>query len=213
MLQIGHIPRMTDTVQTPVKKTAPAKPSQMLEFGPLLVFFILYQVLKKSQPDNALYIAAGVLAAMSVLVLIYSRIKHGSLPMMLLFTTVLVAGSAGLAYFFQDERFIYMKPTVINAIFGVGVIGGVIFKKNVIQMFMGQAIDMPLKAWNTLAIRWGLFFFVLAAINEFVWRTYGEDFWVKFKVFGFLPLTILFTLLQVPFIMKNGTVKVDPPKE
>ena len=132
---------------------------------------------------------------------------------MLLFTTVLVAGSAGLAYFFQDERFIYMKPTVINAIFGVGVIGGVIFKKNVIQMFMGQAIDMPLKAWNTLAIRWGLFFFVLAAINEFVWRTYGEDFWVKFKVFGFLPLTILFTLLQVPFIMKNGTVKVDPPKE
>ena len=198
---------MTDTSQTAPKQ----KPSQMLEFGPLLVFFVLYQFLKKSQPDNALYIAAGVLAALSILVLIYSRIKHGSLPMMLLFTTVLVAGSAALAYFFKDERFIYMKPTVINSLFGVAVIGGVVFKKNVIQMIMGQAMEMPTKAWNTLAIRWGVFFFVLAAINEFVWRTYGEDFWVKFKVFGFLPLTILFTMTQLPFIMKNGTVKGEDP--
>ena len=185
----------------------------MLEFGPLLVFFILYQVLKKSQPDNALYIAAGVLAAMSILALIYSRIRYGSLPMMLLFTTVLVAGSAALAYFFKDERFIYMKPTVINILFGVGMIGGVIFKKNVIKMIMCEAIEMPLKAWNNLAIRWGLFFFVLAAINEYVWRSYGEDFWVKFKVFGFFPLTLLFTLSQIPFIMKNGTVKTETPAE
>ena len=202
---------MTDTSQTPATKKH--KPSQMLEFGPLLIFFIVYHSLKKSQPDNVLYIAAGVLAVLSILVLIYSRIKYGSVPKMLLFTTVIVSGSAALGYLFQDDRFITMKPTVINIIFGVGVIGGVLFKKNVIQMFMGEAIDMPLKAWNNLAIRWGLFFFALAAINEFVWRTYGEDFWVNFKVFGFLPLTILFTLLQVPFIMKNGTVKADPPKE
>ena len=202
---------MTDTPQTPTTKKH--KPSHMLEFGPLLVFFILYQVLKKSQPDNALYIAAGVLAAMSILALIYSRIRYGSLPMMLLFTTVLVAGSAALAYFFKDERFIYMKPTVINILFGVGMIGGVIFKKNVIKMIMCEAIEMPLKAWNNLAIRWGLFFFVLAAINEYVWRSYGEDFWVKFKVFGFFPLTLLFTLSQIPFIMKNGTVKTETPAE
>ena len=118
--QIGHIAPMTDTSQTAIKK----KPSQLLEFGPLLVFFVLYQVLKKSQPDNALYIAAGVLAVLSIITLIYSRLKHGALPMMLLLTTILVAGSAALAYVFQDERFIYMKPTVINCLFGVGVIGG-----------------------------------------------------------------------------------------
>ena len=200
---------MTDTSQTPATKKH--KPSQMLELGPLLVFFILYQVLKKSQPDTALYIAAAVLAGLSILTLIFSRIKYGSLPMMLVFTTVLVSGSAALAYFFKDERFIYMKPTVINTLFGVAVIGGVVFKKNVIQMVMGQAIEMPLKAWNNLAIRWGIFFFVLAAINEYVWRTYGEDFWVKFKVFGFFPLTLLFTLLQIPFIMKNGTMKAETP--
>ncbi|MEP6343001.1 MAG: inner membrane-spanning protein YciB [Maricaulaceae bacterium] len=202
---------MTDTSQTPPQTPAAKKqkPSQMLEFGPLLVFFILYQVLKKSQPDNALYIAAAVLAGLSVLTLIYSRIKYGSLPMMLVFTTVLVSGSAALAYFFKDERFIYMKPTVINSLFGVAVIGGVLVKKNVIQMIMGSAIEMPLKAWNVLAIRWGIFFFILAGINEFVWRTYGEDFWVKFKVFGFLPLTILFTMSQLPFIMKNGSVKTE----
>ena len=199
---------MTDTTTIAPKK----KPSQWLEFGPLLIFFIAYQFLKKSQPDNALYIAAAILAVLSIITLIYSRIKHGSLPMMLLFTTVLVAGSAAMAYFFKDERFIYMKPTVINILFGVGVIGGVLFKKNVIQMMMGEAFEMPMRAWNNLAIRWGIFFFVLAAINEFVWRTYGEDFWVKFKVFGFLPLTILFTLSQLPFIMKNGTMKGEAPK-
>lgn len=202
---------MTDISQTPSAQKH--KPSQWLEFGPLLIFFILYQVLKTSQPDTALYIAAGVLAGLSIITLIYSRIKYGSLPMMLLFTTVLVAGSAALAYFFQDERFIYMKPTVINCLFGVAVIGGVLVKKNVIKMIMGQAIEMPTKAWNNLAIRWGVFFFVLAAINEFVWRTYGEDFWVKFKVFGFLPLTILFTMTQLPFIMKNGTVKDEAAKD
>lgn len=199
---------MTDASQAAPKK----KPSQWLEFGPLLIFFIAYQFLKKSQPDNALYIAAGILAVLSIITLIYSRIKHGSLPKMLLFTTVLVAGSAAMAYFFKDERFIYMKPTVINILFGVGVIGGVLFKKNVIQMMMGEAFEMPMRAWNNLAIRWGIFFFILAAINEFVWRTYGEDFWVKFKVFGFLPLTILFTLSQLPFIMKNGTMKGEAPK-
>ena len=213
-VQIGHIAPMTDTSpKTTENRSAPKKkPSQWLEFGPLLVFFILYQVLKKSQPDNALYIAAGVLAVLSIITLIYSRIKHGALPMMLLLTTVLVAGSAALAYVFQDERFIYMKPTVINSLFGAGVIGGVLFKKNVIQMMMGEAFEMPTKAWNNLAIRWGIFFFVLAAINEFVWRTYGEDFWVKFKVFGFLPLTIVFTLLQLPFIMKHGKMKGEAPK-
>jgi intracellular septation protein len=190
-------------------KLSKSKPSQWLEFGPLLIFFIAYLYLKRTLPDpkTAIYIAAIILGGLSTLSLIYSTVKHGAIPKMLLFTTLLVVGSAGLSYVFKDPRFIYMKPTVINALFGIGVLGGVVFKKNVIQMIMGEAIEMPIKAWNNLAIRWGIFFFVLAAINEYVWRIYGEDFWVKFKVFGFLPLTILFTMTQLPFIMKNGKIK------
>jgi len=200
---------MTDASQTLPQNPPKKKASQWLEFGPLLIFFIAYMYLKRTLPDpkTAIYIAAIILGGLSTLSVIYSTVKHGALPKMLLFTTVLVVGSAGLSYVFKDPRFIYMKPTVINALFGVGVLGGILLKKNVIKMIMGEAFDMPLKAWNNLAIRWGLFFFVLAAINEFVWRSYGEDFWVKFKVFGFFPITILFTMTQLPFIMKNGTVK------
>lgn len=189
------------------KKPSSKKPSQWFEFGPLLIFFLAYQYLKRSQPDNAIYLAAILLGALSTLTLIYTWVKHRHVSGILIFSTVLVVGSAALSYVFKDPRFIYMKPTVINAIFGVAVIGGVLIKKNVIQLMMGQAFEMPMKAWNNLAIRWGLFFFMLAAINEFVWRSYGEDFWVKFKVFGFLPLTIIFTMTQLPFIMKNGKIK------
>jgi len=190
-----------------IKKANPKKPSQWFEFGPLLIFFIAYQYLKRSQPDNAIYLAAILLGVLSSLTLIYTWVKHRHVSGILIFSTVLVVGSAALSYVFKDPRFIYMKPTVINVIFGIAVIGGVFIKKNVIQLMMGQAFEMPVKAWNSLAIRWGIFFFILAAVNEFVWRSYGEDFWVKFKVFGFLPLTIIFTMTQLPFIMKNGKVK------
>jgi len=206
--------RMTNVPPSPSQPAAKKKASQWLEFGPLLVFFLVYMYLKRTLPDTqtAIYIAAIVLGVLSTISLIYSTVKHGAVPKVLLISTVFVVTSAGLSYVFKDPRFIYMKPTVINIIFGLAVIGGVFLKKNVIQMIMGEAFEMPLKAWNNLAIRWGLFFFILAAINEFVWRTYGEDFWVKFKVFGFFPITIIFTLTQLPFIMKNGTVKGEDQK-
>ena len=100
-----------------------------------------------------------------------------------------------------------MKPTIVNSFFGLGVIGGIFFQKNVIKLMMGDAIDLPDIKWNTLAIRWGIFFFAMAILNELIWRNFSEDFWVKFKVFGFLPITLLFTLTQLPFIMKHGAVK------
>jgi len=96
---------------------------------------------------------------------------------------------------------------VVNILFGLGVLGGVLFKKNVLKMMLGEAFELADKAWNTLAIRWGLFFFVLAAINEVVWRTQTEQFWVNFKFFGLVPLTFIFTMSQIPFIMKHGKVK------
>ncbi len=184
-----------------------------LEFGPVLAFFIVYMWLRKSLPDpnTAIYPAAAVLAALSTIALAYSWIKHKHLSGILIFTTVIVCFSAGLAYVFKDPRFVYMKPTVINALFGVGMFGGILFKKNAIKLMLGDAFELPLKAWNVLAVRWGLFFFALAGLNEFVWRSFDEPTWVKFKLFGFIPLTLLFTMSQIPFIMKHGKVKGQEP--
>lgn len=191
---------MTDTPKTPQT----SKPSQWLEIGPVAIFVIVYQFLRRSNPDGAIYTAAGIFMVLAIAALFWSRAKHGIFPKVLLLTTVIIVISVGLAFFFQDPRFIYMKPTVVNILFGAAVLGGVFLKKNVLKIFIGEALDMPDKAWNTLAIRWGIFFFVLAAINEFVWRNYSEDFWVNFKLLGFMPITFLFLLSQAPFLMKHG---------
>ncbi len=179
----------------------------LVDFGPVAIFVAAYHYLRRSNPEGAIFTAAGIFMIAALIALAYSRIKHGKFSGVLLLTTGIIVLTVLLALLFNNPIFFYMKPTVINILFGLGVMGGILFKKNVLKIMMGEAIDLADKAWNTLAIRWGLFFFAMAAINEFVWRTQTEDFWVNFKLFGFLPLTILFTLSQVPFIMKHGKIK------
>lgn len=175
-----------------------------LDFGPLVIFFLSFQYLKRKNPDEAMLWAAGIFAVAAVIALGIGWLKHKRLSSMLLLSTVIIVVTAGLALFSGNKVIFYMKPTIVNALFGIGVIGGVLIGKNVLRMLLGEAFSLPEKAWNTLAIRWGLFFFAMALINEVVWRTQSEDFWVGFKVFGFLPLTIAFTLTQIPFIQRHG---------
>lgn len=184
-----------------------------IDLGPVAVFVIAYQYLRRTGHDGAIFSAAAVFMVVALLALAYSRIKHGKFSSMLLLSTVIIVISVGLAFFFDNPVFIYMKPTVINALFGLAVIGGVFFKKNVIKLMMGGAFEMPDKAWNVMAIRWGIFFFALAAINEIVWRGFSEDFWVNFKLFGFFPLTLLFAVSQAPFMMKHGKMIEDTPSQ
>ena len=179
----------------------------MVDFGPVLVFVILYNYLRRSDPDGAIYTAAIVFSVVAVLALAYSRIRLGKFSTMLMVTTGIIVLTVGLSVLFENPIFIYMKPTIVNAIFGVLVLGGVLFKKNVLKLMMGSALEMPLKAWNTLAIRWGFFFFALAILNEFIWRNFDEAFWANFKLFGFFPITLVFTLSQMPFILKHGKLK------
>lgn len=175
-----------------------------LDFGPLLIFFISFQWLRREHPDEAMLWAAGVFAVAAVIALAIGWMKHRSVSHMLLLSTGIIVVTAGLALFSGNKTIFFMKPTIVNALFGIAAIGGVLLGHNVIRMLLGDAFKLPDAAWNVLAIRWGLFFFVLALINEFVWRTQTEEFWVGFKVFGFLPITILFTLSQIPFIKKHG---------
>ena len=198
---------MTDSSPAPAKKPN----SFWLDFGPLLAFFGAFQYFKRVNPDEAMVWAAGVLAVLAALALTYSWFKHKYLSGVLILTTVLVVFFAGLTFFTGNKIFLFMKPTIVNTLFGVGVIGGALMGKNVIKMLMGEAIELPDSKWNSLAIRWGIFFFAMAILNEIIWRNFSEDFWVKFKVFGFLPLTIIFTLSQLPFIQKHGKMRSEAP--
>ena len=178
-----------------------------IDFGPLLIFFASFMYLKRDYPDDAMIWAAGILAAAAALALIYAWFKYKHTSPVLIFSTVVIGGFALAAFLFDDKRFIYMKPTVMNAIFGIAVIGGVFFKKNVIKMMMGSAFELPDAKWNIFAVRWGVFFFAMAILNEMIWRNFSETFWISFKTFGFLPLTILFTAGQIPFLTRHGTLK------
>ena len=183
--------------------SAPNK-SFWLDFGPLLIFFAAFHYIRRSNPDEALFIAAAIFAVAAILALAIGWIRHRTISGLLVFSTLIIVGTTALAFIFDNKLFLFMKPTVINALMGVGVIGGVFLKKNVIRLIVGDAFTLPDHAWNTLAIRWGLLFFAMAIINEIVWRTQTEPFWVNFKTFGFLPLTIVFTLAQIPFIKRHG---------
>lgn len=178
-----------------------------LDFGPLLVFFGAFHWIKRSNPDEAMLLAAGLFAVAAVIALLIGWLRYKSVSPMLLLSTAIIVVTAGLALLADNPIIFYMKPTIVNSLFGIAAIGGVLMKKNVIRLLIGSAFSLPNKIWDTLAIRWGLFFFAMAALNEFIWRTQSEEFWVNFKVFGFLPLTIAFTLTQIPLIARHGGLK------
>ena len=202
---------MTDPIKDPLiagEKTDPAKPSNFLvDFGPVAIFVGVYHYLRRSDPDGAMLTAAGIFMVVALIALAYSRLKTGKFSGVLLLTTVIICITAGLAIFSGNKTIFYMKPTIVNALFGIAVLGGIFLKKNVIKLMMGDAVLLPEKAWNNLAVRWGLYFFFCAALNEVIWRTQSEEFWVNFKIAGFMPLTLVFTLTQIPYIMKHGSMR------
>ena len=128
----------------------------------------------------------------------------------------LIAGGAalvfgGLTLFFHDVRFVKLKPTVMNSLFGVALLGGLILRKNPLKLLLGDAVKMPDEGWRKLTLNYGLFFLALAALNEFVWRTQPDDIWVVFRFPGLLILTVLFGFAQVPLMMKYAKTDEPPP--
>lgn len=170
------------------------------DMGPLAVFFLVYKWYGLIEATAALIAATFV----SVLYVYWSEKK---IPTMPLASAVLVGIFGGLTIISEDEVFIKMKPTILNTLFGLILLIGVCFRKGLLQYLLDDAFKMKAKAWRIFSFRWALFFFFLAIVNEIVWRNFGTDFWVKFKVFGMLPLTMAFTLTQVPFIQKHHIVE------
>ncbi|MDB5508636.1 MAG: septation protein [Hyphomicrobiales bacterium] len=191
-------PKSQPAAATGRKPAPPQNPTLklILEMGPLVLFFI-------TNWKFGIFPATGVLMVGVVAALIASWVLTRHLPIMPVVTAVAVVFFGGLTFLFHDELFIKLKPTIVNTIFGTILLGALAFGKPLLPVLLDSVLQLTEEGWRKLTIRWGVFFFVLAVINEIVWRTQTTDLWVSFKAFGIMPLTIVFALAQVPLILKH----------
>jgi intracellular septation protein len=184
----------------------------VLELGPLLVFFFANSYGERlakwfpvlAELGGPIFVATGLFMAATVISLVVSKLVIGKLPLMPLVSGVVVLSFGALSIWLQNDTFIKMKPTIINTLFGVVLLGGLFFGRSLLGYVFNSAFQLDQDGWNKLTLRWGLFFLVLAVLNEVVWRNFSTDFWVAFKVWGTMPITVLFTLSQMPLIMKHS---------
>ena len=168
------------------------------DFGPLLIFFIIYF---KNGNDLKIAIPPFIFATLIALVVVYFLEKR--IPMVPLVSGILITFFGGLTLYFDNKIFFYMKPTIINLLFAAILFFGKYFtQKPLLKIFFQNAINLEDEGWKKLNYRWISFFLFVAFLNEIVWRTQSEVFWVNFKVWGLLPITFLFTVFQVPLINK-----------
>jgi intracellular septation protein len=176
-----------------------------LELGPLVVFYVA-----NARADN-IYIATAWFMAAMVASLILSWLLMHKLAVMPVVTAVVVLIFGGLTLYFQDPTFIKMKPTVVNALFAAALLGGFAFHQSLLRYVFGDVYKLKPQGWTILTLRWGLFFLFLAVLNEVVWRTAdafiadpkaATNLWVSFKVWATMPITVVFTLFQMPILSK-----------
>ncbi|WP_454748108.1 septation protein A [Ciceribacter selenitireducens] len=183
-----------------------------LEIGPLMVFFfgnLRGEWLAKTFPaltavGGPLLIATALFMVATVVSLIVSKIVFKHLPIMPFVSGIVVMVFGSLSIWLQDETFIKMKPTIVNTLFGVVLLGGLFFGKSLLGYVFNAAFQLDAEGWRKLTLRWGIFFLFLAVLNEVVWRNFSDAVWVNFKVWGTMPITILFTLAQMPLIMRHS---------
>lgn len=172
----------------------------VLELGPLALFFAVYSKL-------GIFAATGVLMAGVVVTLAVSYSLLRRIPVMPLVTAIIVVIFGSLTLFFHDETLIKIKPTALYLLFAAALFTGLALKKPILKILFDGALRVTEEGWRKLTWRWAFFFIALAALNEILWRTQSTDLWVKFKTFGFLPLTLLFAVAQTPLIMRTETKK------
>jgi intracellular septation protein len=168
------------------------------DFGPLLVFFFFYY-----NNDKNLKIAIPPFIIATLIALITVWLLEKKIPMVPLIGGILISLFGGLTIYFDNPIFIYIKPTIINILFGLALLFGKYFTEEpILKKMLGKSLVLSNEGWNLLNKRWMLFFFSLAILNELVWRTQSEEFWVNFKVWGMLPITFIFTAFQISLINK-----------
>ena len=180
------------------KGSGPAQPhgtKLMIELGPLLAFFAAWFLAD-------IFWATGVLMATTLVSVIASRVLLGRVSPVIIATAVLVVVFGGLTFWFGDAHFIKMKPTIINLLFAGVLFGGLLTGRPLLKLLFGEAFNLTEEGWRKLTLRWMVFFVVMAVLNEIVWRNFSEAAWVNFKVFGILPLTLIFAMSQIGLIKR-----------
>ena len=168
------------------------------DFGPLLIFFTIYY---KSGNNLSAAIPPLIISTLIAVVIMY--VVEKKIPYVPLIGAVVISLFGGLTLYFNNPIFIYMKPTIVNLIFAaILLISNLHFNKNYLKLFLQTAFQLNDEGWKKLNLRWAYFFIFLAILNELVWRTQPETTWVNFKVLGMLPITIIFTAMQLPLINK-----------
>jgi len=166
-----------------------------LDIGPLVLFFA-------ANGRYGIFVATAAFMAAVLIALAVSYVMTRHLAMMPLVTAVIVLVFGGLTLVLHDELFIKLKPTIIYVLFGGTLAGGLAFGKSFMGVLFDSVFELTDEGWRKLTVRWALFFFALAILNEIVWRNFSTDVWVSFKLFGVVPLTLLFGALQYPLLMK-----------
>ena len=171
----------------------------LIDIGPLAVFFIFYT-------RSGLQASILPLMIATVIAVLFSYILEKKIPIMPTVGAGIVLIFGGLTIYFDNPVFIYIKPTIINILFGLALIFGKYFTNEpVLKKLMGKSVSLTNEGWEILNKRWVYFFFSLAMLNELVWRTQSEEFWVNFKVWGLLPITFIFAGFQIGLINKYKT--------
>jgi len=166
-----------------------------IEIGPLVLFFL-------TNAKAGIFVATQVFMVAIVISLSLSYYLDRRIAIMPLVTGVVVLVFGGLTIYLENDIFIKLKPTIVNSLFAVILLGGLAFGKSFLSTLFSEVFQLQPEGWRKLTFRWGLFFIVLAIINEIVWRNYSTDFWVSFKVFGIMPLTMVFALAQFRVLKK-----------
>ncbi|MEZ5812398.1 MAG: septation protein A [Rhizobiaceae bacterium] len=183
-----------------------------LELGPLMVFFfansrgewLAAKIPALADLGGPLFVATALFMVATAMALAVSWTLTRTLPIMPLVSGVVVFVFGALTLWLQDETFIKMKPTIVNTLFAAVLLGGLAFGKSLLGYVFDSAFSLDAEGWRKLTLRWGLFFVFLAVINEIVWRNFSTDTWVAFKVWGIMPITIAFTVSQMPLIMRHS---------
>ncbi len=195
----------------PPRRHLPPLAKLALEMGPLVLFFLANAFGERFglQGDQTTYAAIALFVGATVIALAIHFVLLRRVPIMPLISGVIVLVFGGLALALRDKTFFLIKPTIVNTLFGVILLGGLLFRKPLLSVVLDSVFTLTEEGWRRLTLRWGLFFLALAVLNEIVWRTQDYEFWVKFKVFGIMPITVLFALAQTPLLMRYEQKKPE----
>jgi intracellular septation protein len=213
---------MSEEAASPPRQQENALLKLVLEMGPLVSFFLanskpdwfrplLAPILPSALitgPQSGIFIATAVFMVAMLASLILTKALIGKLPIMPLVSGVVVLVFGGLTLWLRDDLFIKLKPTIVNTLFGAVLLGGLAMGKPLLPYVLDSVFRLTHEGWRQLTLRWGVFFFFLAALNEVVWRFFSTDFWVAFKVWGVMPITIVFAMAQVG-LLQRYELKMD----